>query len=142
MWSLREIGDPGPRPVERLLAAMDAETALGLVDRHGAALLVPDERTHGALRAGPRALADVDAARFDATIRPLLGDATLSYRSDATAVTAMVGVGDADAVILLRPVSVAQIRGAADARVLMPEKTTYFAPKPRTGMVMRALDAG
>jgi uncharacterized protein (DUF1015 family) len=48
--------------------------------------------------------------------------------------------GEADAALLLRAVTVDQIRRAADAGVLMPEKTTYFAPKPRTGMVMRAFD--
>jgi uncharacterized protein (DUF1015 family) len=37
-------------------------------------------------------------------------------------------------------VGVDAIRAAADARVLMPEKTTFFAPKPRTGMVFRSLD--
>ena len=38
------------------------------------------------------------------------------------------------------PVSVATIREAGRAGVRMPEKTTFFWPKPRTGMVMRRLD--
>jgi uncharacterized protein (DUF1015 family) len=36
---------------------------------------------------------------------------------------------------------VAQIRAAADARTRMPQKTTFFAPKPRTGAVFRSLDS-
>jgi len=36
---------------------------------------------------------------------------------------------------------VADIRAAAFAGVRMPEKTTFFHPKPRTGLVMRDLDA-
>jgi uncharacterized protein (DUF1015 family) len=32
--------------------------------------------------------------------------------------------------------------GAAAAGLRMPEKTTFFAPKPRTGMVFRTLDEG
>ena len=48
--------------------------------------------------------------------------------------------GEAQAAILLRPVSVAQIREWAGARRRMPPKTTYFSPKPRTGMVFRFLD--
>ena len=47
---------------------------------------------------------------------------------------------DVDAAILLPPVTVTQIRAAADARVRMPQKTTFFAPKPRTGLVFRTLD--
>jgi uncharacterized protein (DUF1015 family) len=40
----------------------------------------------------------------------------------------------------VRPVTVEQIREWARARRLMPPKSTYFFPKPRTGMVYRALD--
>ena len=48
--------------------------------------------------------------------------------------------GAADAAVLLRPVDVHTIRAAAAADLRMPEKTTFFAPKPRTGMVFRSLD--
>ncbi len=51
-----------------------------------------------------------------------------------------VNGGEAQAAILLRPVTVAQIAEWADARRRMPPKTTYFSPKPRTGMVFRSLD--
>ncbi len=52
----------------------------------------------------------------------------------------MVASGVADAALLLRPVSVADTRAAAIAGARMPQKTTFFAPKPRTGMVFRSLD--
>ena len=55
-------------------------------------------------------------------------------------VAAQVAKGNADAAVLLRPVSVETIRAAAAADLRMPEKTTFFAPKPRTGMVFRSLD--
>ena len=48
--------------------------------------------------------------------------------------------GNADAAVLLRPVTVETIRAAAAADLRMPEKTTFFAPTPRTGMVFRSLD--
>jgi uncharacterized protein (DUF1015 family) len=35
---------------------------------------------------------------------------------------------------------VPQIRAASHAGVRMPQKTTFFSPKPRTGLVFRALD--
>jgi uncharacterized protein (DUF1015 family) len=42
--------------------------------------------------------------------------------------------------VLLRPVTVKQIARWADERRRMPPKTTFFRPKPRTGMVYRTLD--
>jgi len=59
---------------------------------------------------------------------------------DESAVAALVAKGAVDAAVLLRPVGVPAIRAAAAAGVRMPEKTTFFAPKPRTGMVFRSLD--
>jgi uncharacterized protein (DUF1015 family) len=48
--------------------------------------------------------------------------------------------GDAQAAVLLRPPTVAQIAQWARAGRRMPPKTTYFSPKPRTGMVFRTLE--
>lgn len=125
-----------------LLDEMDASGSLGLVDMEGLALLAPAREPGAAsqLDALPEPLRGVDAARFDVAVRPHLDDATLSYRSDPAAVAAALGSGAANAAILLRGVTVAQIRAAAATGVRMPEKTTYFAPKPLTGMVMRSLD--
>ena len=119
---------------------MHRERGLGLVDRDGLALLVPRRDLIDAMAAEPAELRDVDSARFDAGVRPALGTATLAYRNDAGAVAAQVAAGKADAAVLLRPVTVDTIRAAAAAAIRMPEKTTFFAPKPRTGMVFRSLD--
>jgi uncharacterized protein (DUF1015 family) len=48
--------------------------------------------------------------------------------------------GEAQAAFILRPVTVKQIEEWANERRRMPPKTTYFSPKPRTGMVFRSLD--
>jgi uncharacterized protein (DUF1015 family) len=88
----------------------------------------------------PPELRDVDSARFDAGVLPAVPDVTLAYRNDAQTVAAQVAKGNADAAVLLRPVTVETIRAAAAADLRMPEKTTFFAPKPRTGMVFRSLD--
>ncbi|HET9730252.1 MAG TPA: DUF1015 domain-containing protein, partial [Acidimicrobiia bacterium] len=71
---------------------------------------------------------------------PRLPDASWHYRHDAHAIGALVDKGAATAAILCNPVSVAQTRAAAVDRVRMPQKTTFFSPKPRTGMVFRTLD--
>ncbi len=52
-----------------------------------------------------------------------------------------MGREEAQAAVLLRPVTVAQIAEWAHAGRRMPPKSTYFHPKPRTGMVFRPLDA-
>ena len=139
-----EVVERGPnteRGIDALLEAMQAEDALGFVDGTGLASLRPLPEQVGAALAGlPECLQDVDAARFDVAVRPALGDATLAYRDDAHDVAGMVRAGHGDAAILLRAVTVDDIRAAADAGERMPEKTTFFAPKPRTGMVFRLLD--
>ncbi len=71
---------------------------------------------------------------------PRLPEAAWQYRADARSVAALVDKGSHSAAILCRPVSVAQTRAAAIDRVRMPQKTTFFWPKPRTGMVFRKLD--
>ena len=44
------------------------------------------------------------------------------------------------AVVLIRPVSVAEIERTAREGLLMPPKSTFFTPKLRTGLVIRPLD--
>jgi uncharacterized protein (DUF1015 family) len=66
-----------------------------------------------------------------------LEDATTSFHHDAAKVATDVHEGRASAGILLRPATVSQIRSVAAARTRMPPKTTFFYPKPRTGVVFR-----
>jgi len=129
-----------PEGVAALEVAMRDGGGLGLVDRDGLALLMPTTELELAMTELPVELRDVDSARFDAGVLPALPGVSLAYRNDAQQVAAQVAKGDADAAVLLGPVSVETIRAAAAADLRMPEKTTFFAPKPRTGMVFRSLD--
>ena len=43
---------------------------------------------------------------------------------------------DADAAFLLEPTPVADISAVAEAGDVMPQKSTYFFPKPVTGLVI------
>ena len=134
-------GPNTPEAVRDLTVRMTERGSLGLIDREGLALLTPTPAGSDRIsRELSHELRDVDAARFDTLVRPALGDAELSYRDDALTVASMVDKGAADLAVLLRPVTVAQIRAVAFARLRMPEKTSYFSPKPRTGMVFRRLD--
>ena len=86
------------------------------------------------------AVAATDAALVEALVVPRLPGASWQYRHDAAAAAAAVDKGSASAAILCSPVTVAQTRAAAVDRARMPQKTTFFSPKPRTGMVFRTLD--
>jgi len=114
--------------VDDLERAMAGQHALGLLDPDGAALAVPRE-----------AVSPPDSAIVESLVVPRLPEASWTYRHDAEAVAALVDKGIARAAILCSPVSVAQTRAIAMAGERMPQKTTFFSPKPRTGMVFRVL---
>jgi hypothetical protein len=138
-FTITSTGANTPEGVDALEADMARQAALGLVDGNGLALLGrlgngPD------LAALPEPLRGTDAARLEVALARC-GPFELDYRPDARAAAAQVAKGAAGAAILLRPPSVAEIDAAAEAGVRMPEKTSYFWPKPRTGLVFRAFDA-
>jgi uncharacterized protein (DUF1015 family) len=49
-------------------------------------------------------------------------------------------VDRADAAFLLEPTPVAEIAGVARDGDVMPQKSTYFYPKPVTGFVLNPLE--
>lgn len=53
---------------------------------------------------------------------------------------AAISRGDAAAALLLPPPPLAAVTDAARSGRLLPQKSTYFYPKPRTGAVFRLLD--
>jgi uncharacterized protein (DUF1015 family) len=58
---------------------------------------------------------------------------------DAALAEATVRAGQADAALFLPPARVAHVREAVAGGQRLPQKSTYFWPKPRTGMVLRPL---
>ncbi len=141
-FEIRDAAANTPEAVQELMRRVRTQGGVGLVDAEGIARLVPDAEALAEARAGIEpVLAEVPSAWFEVVAAPTLGRAEVTYRHDAVAIAAMVADGRTDAAILLPPVTVDQIRAAADARVRMPQKTTFFAPKPRTGLVFRSLDS-
>jgi hypothetical protein len=140
-FDIEDAGPITPEGVEALEARMAERDGLGLVDRDGLALAVPRPEARAAALAGEHpAVAATAAAVVEAMVVPVLPEASWHYRHDAAATAALVDKGVASAAILCTPVSVALTRAAATDRVRMPQKTTFFWPKPRTGMVFRTLD--
>lgn len=118
---------------ERTLGALAEAHSLSLVTGGSAYLLLPLESTYA--EAGN----DLDSSLIAVLLSQLPPHEAVHRHSVREALTAL-GSGEAQAAFLLRPVTVAQIEAWAAARQQMPPKTTYFSPKPRTGMVFRSLD--
>ncbi len=118
---------------ERTLGALTEAHALALVTGGSAYLLLPLEATYDA------AGSDLDSSLVAVLLSHLPPHESIHRHSVAEAIAALDD-GDAQAAFLLRPVTVGQIESWAAERRQMAPKTTYFSPKPRTGMVYRSLD--
>ncbi len=116
-------------PDVSLLDRMEEAGALALVLPGAAWLLHPRSARGG----------DVDAVRAAEALASFPPH-ELRYQHGVGTVLDAVRDGRAEAAILLRPVSVAQIADTAHARDRFPPKTTFFWPKARTGLVFRPLD--
>lgn len=116
-----------------ILARMDDAGALALTTTEGTWLLRPRAETVAA------ASHDLDSSRLDVALAAL-PEHSLRFQHGWDLVAAAVEKGDAQAGVLLRPATVAQIAGISRGGVRMPPKTTFFYPKPATGLVFRALD--
>jgi uncharacterized protein (DUF1015 family) len=118
---------------ERTLGALADSNSLTMVWRGHAYLLLPHAEAY------EEAGNDLDSSLIATALGHLPPHEVMHRHSVGEAMAALQG-GEAEAAFLLRPVTVAQIEEWAQARRRMPPKTTYFSPKPRTGMVFRSLD--
>jgi uncharacterized protein (DUF1015 family) len=69
-------------------------------------------------------------------------DGALRFTPDAVAAEEAVRRGEAAAAYLLPATDAATIRSVVDRGDRLPQKSTFFWPKPRTGLVIRPHDAG
>jgi uncharacterized protein (DUF1015 family) len=67
-------------------------------------------------------------------------DGRLRFTPDAADAETAVRGGEARAAYLLPPTSTDRIRAVIARRERLPQKSTFFWPKPRTGMVIRPLE--
>jgi uncharacterized protein (DUF1015 family) len=110
---------------------MDAKGCLCLVAPDGnGTYLTPKEDALASVRA-------LDSSRLEYALSTT--EHTVSYQHGVKEILGKVSNGAYGAAILIRPVSLQEIRRTADTGELMPPKSTFFTPKLRTGMVMRPL---
>jgi uncharacterized protein (DUF1015 family) len=124
-----ELGRQAPLD-DRLPFRLDEEGALALVTAGGARLLRPRPETEAA------AEVPVDASRVGVALAALPPH-RLTYEPAWSHAVLAVQKGEAQAALLLRPATVDLIASVARDRGRMPPKTTFFHPKPRTGLVFR-----
>ncbi len=114
-----------------------AEEAIALVTGSGAWLL-RDVATAGGEGSGEDVLAELDSVHLRAALDTLPAH-EIDYEPRWPVALAAVRNGSSQAAVMIRPVTVDQIGRCARAGLRMPPKTTFFHPKPRTGMVFRPL---
>jgi uncharacterized protein (DUF1015 family) len=119
----------------RTLSALGGSSALALVMTSGCWLLTPRDGT--AQAAGSDLVTSMVAL-----VLAELPDHELTFANSWQDAVAAVESEEVQAAVLVPPVAVSQIDAWAHARRRMPPKSTFFHPKPRTGMVFRALDPG
>ncbi|GAB3747287.1 DUF1015 family protein [Microlunatus parietis] len=117
-------------PTPETLAAMEADGYLVLVGSDVAWRLDPLPGAFEDVR-------ELDGAWLEAALADVPHEVT--YQHGLAEVTAAVRDGRAEAGVLIRPVSVAEIQRTAREHLLMPPKSTFFTPKLKTGLVLRPL---
>lgn len=115
------------------ILSMEAEGALCIIDESGnGTYLIPRETAFTGIR-------NLDSARLEHALGDMIGSVT--YQHGVGEVLGRIKAGEATCAILIRPVSLEEIRRTADTGELMPPKSTFFTPKLLTGMVWRPVDA-
>ena len=156
----RRVGDARRRSPGDLLEAL--RTVGSIEERDGAEAARPDlpgrvgvylgGRWYSLVlpeAAGDRAVDLLDVARLqDGVLGPVFGiidpgrDPMIDYVPDPAGLDALAGRCDEDGRVgfVTHPLSVTELMAVADAGGLMPPKSSYFEPKPRSGVFLRRLD--
>jgi uncharacterized protein (DUF1015 family) len=79
------------------------------------------------------------SALHDRLLDSMAGRRELGFVQDPALAEEMVHTGRFDLAFFLPPARVEYVRAVAERGGQLPEKSTYFWPKPRTGMVIRPL---
>jgi uncharacterized protein (DUF1015 family) len=134
-----------PAEAERLLGGLPEQAvAFGLYSGGRSWLLVARDPAGLAAEAGrDRRMLDVEVLHGP-VLSKRLGvsdfEGRVSYESDLAAAMAAVDQGAAASVLILRPARFGAVATIAAGGETLPQKTTFFYPKPRDGLVLRPLE--
>jgi uncharacterized protein (DUF1015 family) len=90
-------------------------------------------------RAGEVEIAVVEEEIVQPLVREAGRNASVTYEAAATEAILAVGTGAA-AAVLVRPTPTQRVLAVADAGGVMPPKSTYFAPKVPSGLLILPFD--
>lgn len=110
------------------------------MESNGCLVLLRPEQSPIALRPRDVAFAgvrDLDGSRLEHALRNCKHE--VRYQHGVAEVTEFIRSRAADAAVLIRPVTVDEIRRTAREHELMPPKSTFFTPKILTGVALRPL---
>ena len=156
----RRVGDRTGRSAEDLIAALSrvghlapcADITEARPDGPGAVGIYLAGRWFSMdlpAASGDRAVDRLDVSRLqDSILAPVLAitdpgsDPMIDYVPEPVGIDSLIERCDADQRIgfVLHPTSVAEMMAVADEDGLMPPKSSYFEPKPRSGVFVRRLD--
>jgi uncharacterized protein (DUF1015 family) len=149
-----EESAPGEAPAVRAQLAERGRVAPTFALASGARLFYLALQQNAALDRvaalrGPQVLRTLDVTLLHAlVIEELLGidraaqeaEAHLRYLKDTAQALAEARAPDVQAVLLMNPTRVEQVRAVADAGEVMPQKSTFFYPKLASGLVINPID--
>ena len=110
------------------------------MDSNGCLVLLRPEHDPVALRPRDASLTDVrdlDGSRLEYALRTCNHE--VRYQHGVEEILGAMQSRAADAAILIRPVTVEEIRRTAREHELMPPKSTFFTPKILTGVALRPI---
>jgi uncharacterized protein (DUF1015 family) len=145
--------EPPVLPIHRVVRAstlpqLDGERVRDLEEI--LARLVEDDLTFGAARRTAEGMTHIvgtvegrppTVAALHRAILDPMEPTELRFVPDAALADAEVREGHADLALFLPPARVENVRAVVASGGRLPQKSTYFWPKPRTGMVIRPLDS-
>jgi len=117
------------------------ETTVSQMNERGSLCLVAKTgRTHWLTPIAEKftGIRNLDSAYLETALSSVPHE--VRYQHGVSEVQHELQTSDATAVILIRPVSVAEIQRTANEGLLMPPKSTFFTPKLRTGFVLREMN--
>ncbi|HEV8243649.1 MAG TPA: DUF1015 domain-containing protein [Nitrospirales bacterium] len=133
--------------LDRLHAAQSSNArVMGLVIREEPRYEVLTLTAAGLGKLGPSARERLDVSILqqvvfrDAMLMTPQDEERLIYIKDEEEVLAAVARGEGELAILLNPPKIAEVKDVARAGDRMPHKSTYFYPKPLTGLVINKMD--
>jgi len=144
-FTIEPAGEADPDTLAEQVAGRGAREGrtFALLARDGAWwLTVTDAAAERAAMPADRSEAwrDLDVSVLHAWVfEQLLGGVTPRFVHHAHEAAAELAAGTADAAFLLAPAPFGAVLAVAEAGEAMPQKSTYFLPKPKTGIVMRSL---